>query len=360
MSDETERSATCSGTTLQLGERGDGAWLLGVGWAPPKRRFHWATGPVSSFHLPAETAMSTRYVTIRVRPNCQPGTSPQKVIISAAGVELRRYALSVPETITFEVPWGLSNEVVLTLPDARPESPEDDQPVAIAVPWIRVLQESPALSSTEMMAQFISLGSNCEFGFAQRRLGAEPIDLFRFASSTIHGLCHGFRNGFSDIDDPALFKLELSKGGEIAEYLGAHPMYQMRYHTFIHDAPNVDRDTLFKRELGRLRFLARKLLDDAAEARRMFVYWHLDTQLNAIDAIPLRNALHRHNPDNGLLIVEEALPGERPGTVTQIARGLYRGTIVRFAPREDVPALDHYQWGRMCANALALWQPSKA
>ena len=342
--------------TLQLGRDGNADALLGEGWSKPGRNLRWAVGPVTRFRLPLGVPMSTRYVSIRVVPHIPPGSPPQRLTIGAAAMQLRHYVLTGPQTISFEVPWGLSNEIVLTLPDARPAAAPGERPIAVGVPWIRVLQESPAIDPAEMMAKFISLGSNCEFGFAQRHFGAEPIDLFRFASSTAEGLCHGFRTDFVDIDDPAFFRIELSKG-DAREYLGAHPKYQMRYHTFIKEAPNVDPAVLLKRERGRLRFLARKLLDEAADAQRMFVYWHLDTQLDVMDLIPLRNALLRLNPANGLLVVEESRAGEHAGNVAQVARGLYRGTIIKFAPREDVPALDPVQWGRMCANALALWQP---
>jgi len=38
------------------------------------------------------------------------------------------------------------------------------------------------LSAQELMYRFESLGDNCEFGLVQRRCGAEPLGLFRFAS----------------------------------------------------------------------------------------------------------------------------------------------------------------------------------
>ena len=92
----------------------------------------------------------------------------------------------------------------------------------------------------------------------------------------------------------------------------------------------------------------------------MFVHWHDSPELDVFDAIPLRDALHRHNPNNALMIVEEATSGEQAGSVAMVAQGLYRGTIEKFAPRANVPTLEHRQWGRLCANALALWQPGEA
>src|SRR5271170_2913668 len=39
-----------------------------------------------------------------------------------------------------------------------------------------------AAADVELMSGFCSLGHDCEFGIAQRSIGAQPIDLLRWAS----------------------------------------------------------------------------------------------------------------------------------------------------------------------------------
>ena len=52
-----------------------------------------------------------------------------------------------------------------------------------------------------LMRRFCSLGDNCELGIAQRRLGAEPADLLRWAA----------------IDVSALLRLLSDRGAALAE-----------------------------------------------------------------------------------------------------------------------------------------------
>src|ERR1700679_3995741 len=64
--------------------------------------------------------------------------------------------------------------------------------VRVAARWLRRTLGGPVLrqlssvraEATALMYRFENLGSDCEFGFVQRHLGAEPLSLLRFAAST--------------------------------------------------------------------------------------------------------------------------------------------------------------------------------
>src|SRR5216683_6255225 len=59
------------------------------------------------------------------------------------------------------------------------------------------------LSARELMYRFASLGDNCEFGLVQRRCGAEPLGLFRFATIGPESLVQLLEAGLDDLLDPA-------------------------------------------------------------------------------------------------------------------------------------------------------------
>src|SRR5437016_5768301 len=55
-----------------------------------------------------------------------------------------------------------------------------------------------------IIAEFESLGDNCEFGFVQRHHGLEPGGLLRWASSNFDGLVHALEcrfTGLYQLDD---------------------------------------------------------------------------------------------------------------------------------------------------------------
>src|SRR5260370_7223758 len=58
------------------------------------------------------------------------------------------------------------------------------------------------LSARELMYRFASLGDNCEFGLVQRRCGAEPLGLFRFATIDVKDLARALEARLPAIPDP--------------------------------------------------------------------------------------------------------------------------------------------------------------
>jgi len=122
------------------------------------------------------------------------------------------------------------------------------------------------LDDRALMMGFESLGDDCEFGFAQRAVGAEPLSLLRFGGIRLHRLHEALDNGFAGIDDPANIAV---RGGE-GEYMVEQTHYRYSYHTFI-DSASMEPDELLARELIRLSFCRRKLLEDLEDGDKIFV-----------------------------------------------------------------------------------------
>ena len=65
----------------------------------------------------------------------------------------------------------------------------------------------------DVALSFTSLGFNCEFGFVQRQMGAEPIDLLRFAGIPLIRLIYGIDAEFAGLDEPDNLRPEDSRIG---------------------------------------------------------------------------------------------------------------------------------------------------
>jgi hypothetical protein len=200
----------------------------------------------------------------------------------------------------------------------------------------------------ELMADFEGLGENCEFGLAQRALGAEPIGLIRFGSASVAGLTAALDSGFAGLDDPSRIEIYVGNVGEFMVRL--HP-FAIRYHTFRRPS-EVSADALHALEVRRVGLLRRKLLADIATGDRIFVRKDVEAWRPEA-ARDLLAALRRHGAPT-LLWASPADGTRPPGTVEVVAPGLLRGHMGRLAPRTDPIALPAAEWLRVCRGAWRL------
>src|ERR1700758_3814147 len=84
-----------------------------------------------------------------------------------------------------------------------------------------------ALADRDLVLQFESLGDNCELGLVQRRVGVEPLGLFRFASAPLRHLIRAMDARFAGIADPDHVRVETQNG----EYMIRLSKYDFIYHT---------------------------------------------------------------------------------------------------------------------------------
>jgi hypothetical protein len=206
-----------------------------------------------------------------------------------------------------------------------------------------------ALPIDQLMMRFESLGENCEFGLAQRRCGAEPLGLLRFASTPLAALLAALKHRFEGLGDPE--RTELRVSADNREYLVLDRRYGILYHPWSLVGEAVPEDVL-AREAKRLPLLRRKLIEELEEGHKIFVYRGMQP-LSRVLMSRLVEELRRYGPCT-LLWVERKDAAHPAGTVEALGEGLLKGYIDRFAPAENAHALSLDGWIALCRRALSI------
>jgi len=203
------------------------------------------------------------------------------------------------------------------------------------------------------MMQFESLGSGvgagCEFGLVQRRYGAEPLGLLRWADIRPQGLCEALSQQFAGVGDPnqtEVFVIESSN-----EYFFRDRRFQFSSHTFTL-ASHIDRDRFFVQQCRRLVFLRRKLLEDLKSGDKVFVY---KCDVNRNSPLDIYDEVRRHNCNNKVLLVCEQDGDHRAGAIQKLAGGLYIGAVRSFSTTN----IDFESWLRVCEDVIAVQSNAK-
>jgi hypothetical protein len=202
------------------------------------------------------------------------------------------------------------------------------------------------------MMRFESLGENCEFGLVQRRCGAEPLGLFRFASAPLPNLLAALEARFEGFGASDNIAAELSSNGR--EYMVSDKQFGFLYHAWVL-ADEMRPEEIRERETRRLPLLIRKLVEDLAAGRKLLVVRGMDRPLEQAQVERLLAELRRYGP-NTVLWVELADAEHPPGSVDRAGPDLLRGYIDRFAPGEDAHDLSLDCWVAICRGAERLWR----
>jgi hypothetical protein len=210
-------------------------------------------------------------------------------------------------------------------------------------------------SAHALVSKFESLGENCEFGLVQRRCGAEPLGLFRFALINSELLRRALDADLMEIANPNAIEITRGpiplSGDKPPEFLAYHAEYGMKYHIGYHEG-EMRPERLRPLVLQRLRFLVRKLNEDLAGGEKIIV--HRTSAASDEAAIRLGEALQRRGPNLLLWVVSEESPG-KAGSIECIARGVLKGQIEGDSCTKT-PRLD--TWMTLCGSAYALWRAS--
>lgn len=201
----------------------------------------------------------------------------------------------------------------------------------------------------ELMLRFESLGENCEFGLAQRRCGVEPLGLLRFAGTPLPALLAALNRRFEGFGAASTIAVELGSDGQ--EYMIRDTVYGINYHAWAM-SDEISPAALQAREARRLPFLVRKLLEDLTDASKIFVF-HAQDSLSHQQAADLHAALRAYGPCQ-LLWVDLDDHLNPPGTVVEVAPGLLKGHINRFAPPNNAHDLSLDGWVDLCRAAVAM------
>ena len=210
-------------------------------------------------------------------------------------------------------------------------------------------EASDTVAARRLMKRFVSLGDNCEFGFAQRAFGAEPLDLLRWAATPISILIDLLNQRFEEIGAPQHIRVRAAPNGE---YMVDHLRYRFTWHAFA-QVGSVEPTLLHRRECMRLPRLAEMLVDELTEGSRICVIKG-PTILSAENVERVQEALRRYgNPE--LLFVTRQDDTNRAGTAIRRSQNLIQGFVEKFADPAHVPATtDTMTWYRVCGQAVEL------
>ena len=364
---------------IDFGRSGNSDAYRRSGWYEPEPRHSWSRGQESTLEFPRPQTAADYGMVLELGPFVWKEKLPaQRLTVFVNDSEVGDFVVSEVGALEIDVPWELieSREWVQVLfrhPDAAKPADingvPDNREIALAfeaVTFFRKVEpltgppeaytqpggDDPEMLPTEqLMMRFESLGENCEFGLAQRRCGAEPLGLLRFASAPLPVLLSGLRARFEGMGEPEQVDIQVSANRQ--EYLVVDKCFGFLYHPWVL-VGEADPEDIRRREGKRLPFLRRKLIGDLEEAHKVFVYRGMHRLPQPL-VLRLVAAMRSYGPTT-LLWVETADADHPAGSVEWVAPGLLKGHIDRFAPAENAHALSLDCWIAICRNALKMAQ----
>lgn len=168
----------------------------------------------------------------------------------------------------------------------------------------------------------VSLGGDCELGLLQRRFGAEPMSLLRFARTRPNSLIAALQANFEGVGTPNQTRMEARDGQYFTEDLN----YNFVSHTGIYLRQGAA-ERHFGQVCRRQRKLRQILLNQLETAAKLFVY--ADEALDDEQISKIACALADIGPVTALLI-RLAREGETSGGVELVAPGIFVGTLPEF------------------------------
>ena len=378
---------------LTFGREGNSRAHQADGFAEPEDGFTWSTGQASRLHVTAPTG-DELLLELALNPFVVPGRlEAQRLAVDVNGHRVADERLRGEGTVAWRIPAQARRpegrmDIVLRHEEARsPASlgvaPGDTRVLGFMLRTLRVLCVPPArpadvtvlpprawradraammrdvaegtgLAPDALAMCFESLGHNCEFGMMQRHVGAEPLDLLRFAGITLDDLLAGLRCGFAGAGEDVVVRTAPGAHGA-AEYLVHDDRHRIGLHTF-DLTTDASPEQVRARHGGRLRFLHRLFLERLRSGERIYVFQRVG-QMTLSQARPLLALLRSYGP-NSLLYVDET-PGMPSGAVAQLEDGLFYGRLDRLAPADALDTLDLAGWLSLCANAHRLWMAGR-
>jgi hypothetical protein len=212
------------------------------------------------------------------------------------------------------------------------------------------------LSMQELMYRFESLGDNCEFGLVQRRCGAEPLGLFRFAAVAPENVARALEAGLADIAVPeaiSIFRDEDENEQGKKAFYAYHQKYEMKLHIGFSEGQGTP-EKIHGVIVQRLRFLVRKMRGVLSGGEKILVC-RTRTSDCAI-ALRLAAVLRGFGP-NLLLWVTPAPTPQAIGRVEPVAEGLLKG-CVEVGSDWDNMAVE--SWLALCESAYGYWKSSSS
>ena len=219
------------------------------------------------------------------------------------------------------------------------------------------------LSIRELSLAFESFGLNCEFGFFQRRCGAEPLSLLRFAAISYANLLRALPEEFADLDKTELLTCEAQAEGK--DWLVRHTGYGIWFHT-LRLPCEIGPEALLIEQARALSFRRKRFAEILGTGKKLFVV-NRPEGMSSAEALPLLMRLRRAGP-NALLYISAAT-GRPAGSVEALAPDLFRGSmdgVERIGDAAELAGRDNWlsdagmsAWISICAQAYRLWRENR-
>jgi hypothetical protein len=365
---------------LIFGLGGNAAEFQLDGWSDPEPRFTWSVGMESGLAIEPLVAPYGFFVEIRsgsfIRspaPLTQTleflfdgkivartsvdhyGTiavfiGPTEPAIGATHLRIRHPDAMAPEPGARVLAVAFHKLRILTLDEPMPYH----VPVAAAVEWSEGLSKDNlehilGITPQDLVSEFEILAGNCEFGGLQRKCGAEPLSLLRFAGAismvAIDGLDRDM-DGIGESIEPYIVD------NPIREWMIRDHNYFLAYHSMA-SSNTISAAEVVEREKRKIAFLKKKFLEDLTESDKIFIC--SDRSINSKEeAVALFLAIRRKSQRSLLWVTVAEKTGKEPGTVVEILPGLTVGYIDRFAPAHDGTDISVEGWLTVLAKAWLL------
>jgi predicted Zn-dependent protease len=211
-------------------------------------------------------------------------------------------------------------------------------------------EETAVLLSCESLG---ATSAGCEFGLVQRRFGAEPFGMFRWALIGIDKLTKALLNQFEDVGSEATTELAIRRESAThQEYYVVDKKVGYLTHTFV-KAEDSPEDRMLKQSVRRMRFLRGKLIEDLHAAEKVFIYKFA----MKFDEDALRRmfaAVRTYGPCT-LLCVTFADQNHPNGELQMLEPGLFVGRTGMFmdAVVPDEQGVDTQTWFAHCRDVVA-------
>jgi hypothetical protein len=211
--------------------------------------------------------------------------------------------------------------------------------------WQGSTARMPPKPEAAILGAFENLGENCELAVAQQHYGVEqPLTLLRWAGTTYDKLLRGLGNRFAELGEPASTEVFW----QFTDYRLRTPYFN--FHTGVNQPQHSDNLAEVHRfGCATLRLLRRKLLQDIAGAKRIFVFRSTSPGFGPAETRPLFAALRAIGPAS-LLCVAPARPCQPDDGVEQPDDGLYLAYLEDFLVSNG----PFDAWLALCSRVLAM------
>ncbi len=181
-------------------------------------------------------------------------------------------------------------------------------------------------SIRQLLLRFESLGGpgmGCELGLVQRRAGAEPLGLLRWAGISLPMLLDALATRFEGVGTPA--QTELILNPDTREYTVLDRRFAMQTHTFVREDQTTT-DRFFDDCCQQTAYLRRKLLRDLENASKIFVFRFGETPPRKGEPEALFQALQTYGTVN-LLCILNTDDEHTSGHIDALRPGLLLGYV---------------------------------